>query len=93
MDITYPENSSYSENIDDFEIEVNSAQAGQRFDRLLSVEFPEYSRSVISNSIKKGTILINGASKKAVIKLKSVKLYLVGAITRMKLTLPPTLFL
>lgn len=70
MDITYPENSSCSENIDDFEIEVDSAQAGQRFDRLLSVEFPEYSRSVINNSIKKGTILINGASKKSSYKVK-----------------------
>lgn len=74
MDASYPENSSIAENPDDFEIEVEAAQAGQRFDRFLSAMLPEYSRSILSGSIKKGTIKVDDAVRKSSYKLKQGEL-------------------
>lgn len=70
MDATSPDSSSCSDNLDDFELEVDSTQAGQRFDRFLSSQLPEYSRSILGSSIKKGTILVDGIQKKNSYKLK-----------------------
>ncbi len=70
MDASCSDNSRFAEDLNDFEIEVDETQAGQRFDRFLSAMLPDYSRSVLSSSIKKGTIKVNDIPKKSSYKLK-----------------------
>ncbi len=70
MDASCPDTSSFAEDLNDFEFEIDSTQAGQRFDRFLSSMLPEYSRSVLSSSVKKETILVDGIPKKNSYRLK-----------------------